>query len=113
MTQLDQACSRFRELLQEQMDRASQMDPRKVDLSQKETVVIGLIDGDGIGPVIMAQAKRVLRYSEGTDTMKKIASSIRAGANAYLKGLPSRTDWKRERRCRRRSWSRSKPAMCC
>lgn len=60
MTQLDQACSRFRELLQEQMDRASQMDTRKVDLSQKETVVIGLIDGDGIGPVIMAQAKRVL-----------------------------------------------------
>lgn len=60
MTQLDQACSRFRELLQEQMDRASQMDTRKVDLSRKETVVIGLIDGDGIGPVIMAQAKRVL-----------------------------------------------------
>ncbi len=27
----------------------------------------------------------MLRYSEGTDTMKKIASSIRAGANAYLK----------------------------
>ncbi len=30
-------------------------------------------------------AKRVLKLSEGTDKMKKIASSIRAGANAYLK----------------------------
>ena len=30
-------------------------------------------------------AKRVLKFSEGTDKMKKIASSIRAGANAYLK----------------------------
>ena len=30
-------------------------------------------------------AKRVLGFSEGTDKMKKIASAIRAGANAYLK----------------------------
>ena len=30
-------------------------------------------------------AKKVLSFSEGTDKMKKIASSIRAGANAYLK----------------------------
>ncbi|MDR2605723.1 MAG: sodium-translocating pyrophosphatase [Oscillospiraceae bacterium] len=31
------------------------------------------------------QAKRVLSASEGTDLMKKISASIRAGANAYLK----------------------------
>ncbi len=30
-------------------------------------------------------AKKVLKFSEGTDLMKKIASSIRKGANAYLK----------------------------
>ncbi len=30
-------------------------------------------------------AKRVLNFSEGTDLMKKIAGSIRKGANAYLK----------------------------
>jgi len=30
-------------------------------------------------------AKKVLSFSEGTDLMKKIASSIRKGANAYLK----------------------------
>ena len=31
------------------------------------------------------QGKKVLSFSEGTDTMKKIAASIREGANAYLK----------------------------
>ena len=31
------------------------------------------------------QAKKVMRYSEGTEKMQKIAASIRAGANAYLK----------------------------
>jgi K(+)-stimulated pyrophosphate-energized sodium pump len=31
------------------------------------------------------QAKRVMAADEGTDTMKKISASIRAGANAYLK----------------------------
>ena len=31
------------------------------------------------------QSRKVLRFSEGTDLMKKIAASIRQGANAYLK----------------------------
>ena len=31
------------------------------------------------------QAKRVLSFSEGNDAMKKIASAIREGANAYLR----------------------------
>ena len=30
-------------------------------------------------------AKRVLKFSEGTDVMKKISANIRAGANAFLK----------------------------
>lgn len=30
-------------------------------------------------------AKKVVKFSEGTETMKKISQSIRAGANAYLK----------------------------
>ena len=31
------------------------------------------------------QARKVLGYSEGNDTMKKIAGAIRVGADAYLK----------------------------
>ena len=30
------------------------------------------------------QSRRVLAFSEGSDAMKKIASAIRSGANAYL-----------------------------
>ena len=30
-------------------------------------------------------AKKVLGFSEGTEKMKKISQSVRAGANAYLK----------------------------
>ncbi len=33
----------------------------------------------------LLMAKKVLKFSEGTDKMKKISMSIRAGANAYLK----------------------------
>ena len=33
----------------------------------------------------VAQAKKVLKFSEGTDLMQKLAASIRKGANAYLK----------------------------
>ena len=33
----------------------------------------------------VAQAKKVLKFSEGTDLMQKLATSIRKGANAYLK----------------------------
>ena len=32
-----------------------------------------------------AQSRKVLAYSEGSDTMQKIASAIRKGANAYLR----------------------------
>ena len=33
----------------------------------------------------LTQAKKVLKFSEGTDLMQKLAASIRKGANAYLK----------------------------
>ena len=33
----------------------------------------------------VVQARRVLSFSEGSDAMKKIASAIREGANAYLR----------------------------
>ena len=60
MTDLTSACEQFRLLLEEQLQRTAAMDSTKTDFSKKETVVIGLIDGDGIGPVIMQQATRVL-----------------------------------------------------
>ena len=46
---------------------------------------IGFLGAVIAGVFAIVQAKKVLSYSEGTDKMKKIASSIRDGANAYLK----------------------------
>ncbi len=60
MIQLDLACESFRTLLQEQLSRIENMCSDKVDFTSKETVTIGIIDGDGIGPIIMEQAVRVL-----------------------------------------------------
>ncbi len=60
MITVDQACEQFRALLLQQMDRAANMQCEKTDFSTKETVTIGIINGDGIGPIIMAQAVQVL-----------------------------------------------------
>ena len=60
MKELELACESFRMLLQEQLKRIENMSADKVDYSKKETITIGIIDGDGIGPIIVEQAKRVL-----------------------------------------------------
>ena len=60
MIELENACESFRRLLQEQLSRIENANTEKVDFSTKETVTVGIIDGDGIGPIIMAQAVRVL-----------------------------------------------------
>lgn len=59
--QITAAVESFQTLLREQLARIDNMDTQKVDFSKKETITIGLIDGDGIGAVIMPQAKRVLK----------------------------------------------------
>ncbi len=59
--QIAAAVESFQTLLREQLARIDNMDTQKVDFSKKETITIGLIDGDGIGAVIMPQAKRVLK----------------------------------------------------
>ena len=60
MNSVQQACDAFRILLEEQIRRVENMNSDKVDFSTKETITIGIIDGDGIGPVIMEQAVAVL-----------------------------------------------------
>ena len=61
-TSIEQAAAHFRALLTEQLNRQVRMaqgSPAK-DFSRMEHIVIGLIPGDGIGPILMAQARRVL-----------------------------------------------------
>ncbi len=60
MQELDMVCEQFRKLLLELRERTKKLDQEKVDFTKKEIVTIGVIDGDGIGPIIMEQAMRVL-----------------------------------------------------
>ena len=60
--QIERAVEAFRTLLNEQLARAGEMEnaPPAVDYKALDKIRVGLIDGDGIGPIIMREAKRVL-----------------------------------------------------
>ena len=62
MNELKQACEAFEKLIQEQLDRIANMNCEKTDFATKKTVTIGVVDGDGIGPIITSQATRVLKH---------------------------------------------------
>lgn len=78
MKEVTLACEAFQKLLEEQLRRIANMNSEKVDFSAKETVTIGIIDGDGIGPMIMAHAVKVLEtlldreISAGSIVLKRI-----------------------------------------
>ena len=69
---INQAVEAFRKILEEQQERVANMNTEKTDFSAKKTITIGVVDGDGIGPVITAQATRVLE--------KLLADEISAGS---------------------------------
>ncbi len=61
---IEEAKEQFEKLLEEQMKRAEMMNANKEDLdfSTLKPIVIGVAGGDGIGPAITAQGKRVMEY---------------------------------------------------
>ena len=75
---IQQACDAFRILLEEQQARIANANVEKKDFSKMNTITIGIIEGDGIGPLIMAQAEKVLRLllvdeiDDGKIILKKI-----------------------------------------
>ena len=62
--QLDAACEKFRKLMADQLLRVEDMKTQGdfVDYTQLDTIKIGVCGGDGIGPIISAQARRVLEF---------------------------------------------------
>ena len=62
--QLDVACEKFRKLMSDQLERVEDMKSQGdfVDYSKLDTIKIGVCGGDGIGPIISAQAKKVLEF---------------------------------------------------
>ena len=78
---INQACDAFRKILEEQQARVANMNTEKTDFSTKKVVTIGVVDGDGIGPLITKQATRVLE--------KLLADEISDGSIVlkYIEGL--------------------------
>ena len=62
MKEITAACEAFQKLLEEQLQRIANMTADKTDFSTKEVVTIGIVDGDGIGPIIMEHAVKVLNH---------------------------------------------------
>ncbi len=62
--QLDLACEKFRKLMAAQLTRVEDMKAQGdfVDYSALDCIKIGVCGGDGIGPIISAQARRVLEF---------------------------------------------------
>lgn len=93
---IERAKAHFEELLVEQMDRVERMKAAEdwIDYSMIKTIVIGVVGGDGIGPYISAEAKRVLEQmlkaevSEGKVEITDVSGlSIEERARA-MKAIP-------------------------
>ena len=76
--QLELACEKFRKVLEGQLKRVEDMKSQGdfVDYSALKTIKIGVCGGDGIGPVITAQARRVLE--------SVLADLVEAGKVAFV-----------------------------
>ena len=63
-TYINESVAHFKKLLEEQLAREDRMeaDQSKVDFATKEQIIVGLVGGDGIGPILTEQAKRVLEF---------------------------------------------------
>lgn len=70
---IEKACEQFRTLLEEQLARVENMEKGAAakDFSKMKTITVGLVGGDGIGPIIMKQAEAVVR--------KLLAEEIESG----------------------------------
>ena len=61
---LDEACAKFRKILEGQLERIEDMKSQGdfTDYAALDTIKIGVCGGDGIGPIITAEAERVLKF---------------------------------------------------
>ncbi len=94
MSTIEQACEAFKKLLEEQQQRIAAADSEKVDFTKKEKVIVGVIDGDGIGPLIMERAVQVLEKLLATElaeekvVLKKIEGLTIENRLALGKSVP-------------------------
>ena len=62
--QLDEACAKFRAILESQLKRVEDMKGQGdfVDYASLDTIKIGVCGGDGIGPTITKESRKVLEF---------------------------------------------------
>ena len=94
--EIREAVVKFESLLRQQLERQERMEqaaPEK-NFAGMKTITVGLIDGDGIGPIIMKQAERVLEkllsddIASGRIVLKKIEGLTIENRLALGKAVP-------------------------
>ena len=94
--EIREAVTKFESLLRQQLERQERMEqaaPEK-NFAGMKTITVGLIDGDGIGPIIMKQAERVLAklladdIASGRVVLKKIEGLTIENRLALGKAVP-------------------------
>ena len=91
---ITKACEAFRVLLEEQQARIVNANEEKKDFSKMAAITVGIIDGDGIGPLIMTQAVKVLELLLGDEIaagkiiLKKIEGLTIENRMALGKSVP-------------------------
>ncbi len=96
MNQIQAAQERFAELIRSEFERIERMkkDQEVKDFSKLETIRVGVLPGDGIGPIIMKQALRVLKalmgqeIAEGRVEIREIEGMTIENRAARLQSLP-------------------------
>jgi isocitrate dehydrogenase (NAD+) len=95
-TNFDGAIGEFRKLLQEQVERTKKISQPAdwIDYSKLENLVIGVIGGDGIGPIIAKEATKVLEFlvkdeiNSGKVAIREIAGLSLENRIKLMKPLP-------------------------
>lgn len=96
MEDIKVAQEKFAELIKSEYERIERMkaDTEVTDFSKKEKIIVGVLPGDGIGPIIMKQALRVLEalmkeeLASGHLEIREIEGMTIENRAAKLQSLP-------------------------
>lgn len=93
---INKATEKFAELLKKQLERAEKLNQNEdfTDFTALDKIVIGIIPGDGIGPIILREAENILNFllkdeiKSGKVELKKIEGLTIENRVKQLKSIP-------------------------
>ena len=96
MSAISQAQEKFGELIQSEFERIERMkqDTEVKDFSKLDKIIVGILPGDGIGPIIMEQAVQVIKalipeeIASGKVELRQIEGMTIENRAARLQSLP-------------------------